>query len=394
MNITVKIFGTDSYICRPDTTWERENRDFYPPEFVGGIYYTPVIFARISKAGKFIGSKFVSRYYDGLNFGILMYPEEMLGSRTPESIGFASLLDHSSVLPFPLYLPEVLATEGNCFVLEKDGKRIVLLPGPPNELIPMFEKSIAPYLLSLDPNGPSVIYSRTVKICGLGESGVETLVTDLEALKNPTVAPYAKTGEVHLRVTARAEDEKAAKKLVKPVVKELESRFGRAVYTTKNEVTLEEAVVRLLKKNDLTAATVESCTGGLLAGRLVNVPGVSDVFKTGFVTYSNKAKRKQVGVKKETLEKYGAVSPQTAEEMAVGGAKAAGADVVVSITGIAGPDGGREEKPVGLGSMACFVCGSVWVERFQFKGSRAKIRESAVAAALTLMRRGILEVFG
>ena len=279
-------------------------------------------------------------------------------------------------------------------ILEKDGKRIVLLPGPPNELIPMFEKSIAPYLLSLDPNGPSVIYSRTVKICGLGESGVETLVTDLEALKNPTVAPYAKTGEVHLRVTARAEDEKAAKKLVKPVVKELESRFGRAVYTTKNEVTLEEAVVRLLKKNDLTAATVESCTGGLLAGRLVNVPGVSDVFKTGFVTYSNKAKRKQVGVKKETLEKYGAVSPQTAEEMAVGGAKAAGADVVVSITGIAGPDGGSEEKPVGLVYMACFVCGSVWVERFQFKGSRAKIRESAVAAALTLMRRGILEVFG
>ena len=124
MNITVKIFGTDSFICRPDTTWERENRDFYPPEFVGGIYYTPVIFARISKAGKFIGSRFVSRYYDGLNFGILMYPEEMLGSRTPESIGFASLLDHSSILPFPLYLPEVLATEGNCFILEKDGKNL------------------------------------------------------------------------------------------------------------------------------------------------------------------------------------------------------------------------------------------------------------------------------
>ncbi len=278
-------------------------------------------------------------------------------------------------------------------ILEKDGKRIVLLPGPPNELIPMFEKSIAPYLLSLDPNGPAVIYSRTVKICGLGESGVEALITDLEALQNPTVAPYAKTGEVHLRVTARAEDEKAARKLVKPVVKELERRFGRAVYTTKNDVTLEDAVVRLLKKNDLTAATVESCTAGLLAGRLVNVPGVSDVFKTGLITYSNKAKRRLAGVKKETLEKYGAVSPQTAQEMAVGGAKAAGADVAVSITGIAGPDGGSEEKPVGLVYMACFVCGNVWVEEFRFKGSRAKIRESSVAAALTLMRRCILEVF-
>ena len=279
-------------------------------------------------------------------------------------------------------------------ILEKDGKRIILLPGPPNELIPMFEKKIAPYLLSLDPDGPSVIYSRTVKICGLGESGVETMITDLEALTNPTVAPYAKTGEVHLRVTARAAEEKEAKKLVKPVVKELERRFGRSVYTTKNEVTLEEAVVKLLKKHDLTASTVESCTGGLAAGRLVNVPGVSDVFKAGFITYSNKAKRKFVGVKKETLERYGAVSPETAREMAVGAAKASGADVALSVTGIAGPDGGSEEKPVGLVYMACFVCGNVWVERFQFKGNRAKIRESSVAAALTLMRSCILEVFG
>ena len=279
-------------------------------------------------------------------------------------------------------------------ILEKDGKRIILLPGPPNELIPMFEKKIAPYLLSLDPDGPSVIYSRTVKICGLGESGVETMITDLEALTNPTVAPYAKTGEVHLRVTARAAEEKEAKKLVKPVVKELERRFGRSVYTTKNEVTLEEAVVKLLKKHDLTASTVESCTGGLAAGRLVNVPGVSDVFKAGFITYSNKAKRKLVGVKKETLERYWAVSPETAREMAVGAAKASGADVALSVTGIAGPDGGSEEKPVGLVYMACFVCGNVWVERFQFKGNRAKIRESSVAAALTLMRSCILEVFG
>ena len=279
-------------------------------------------------------------------------------------------------------------------ILEKDGKRIILLPGPPNELIPMFEKKIAPYLLSLDPDGPSVIYSRTVKICGLGESGVEAMITDLEALSNPTVAPYAKTGEVHLRVTARAAEEKEAKKLVKPVVKELERRFGRSVYTTKNEVTLEDAVVKLLKKHSLTVSTVESCTGGLAAGRLVNVPGVSDVFKTGFITYSNKAKRKLVGVKKETLERYGAVSPETAREMALGAAKASGADVTVSVTGIAGPDGGSEEKPVGLVYMACFVCGNVWVERFQFKGNRAKVREASVAAALTLMRGCILEVFG
>ena len=275
-------------------------------------------------------------------------------------------------------------------ILEKDGKRIILLPGPPNELIPMFEKKIAPYLLSLDPDGPSVIYSRTVKICGLGESGVETMITDLEALTNPTVAPYAKTGEVHLRVTARAAEEKEAKKLVKPVVKELERRFGRSVYTTKNEVTLEEAVVKLLKKHDLTVSTVESCTGGLAAGRLVNVPGVSDVFKAGFITYSNKAKRKVLDVSKATLKKYGAVSEQTAKEMAKGGVFASDSDICVAVTGFAGPEDTKEE-PKGLAYISCYIGNEVVVREFHFTGNRMKIREQAVVRALDLLRRCILE---
>ncbi len=273
-------------------------------------------------------------------------------------------------------------------ILEKDGKRAILLPGPPNELIPMFEERVRPYLQRLEPG---ILYSRTVKICGIGESRAAAMVQDLiDTQTNPTIAPYAKTGEVHLRVTARAEREKEAKNLVKPVVKELEKRFGQDVYTTKEEVTLEQAVVELLLKRKMTVCTIESCTGGMLASRLINVPGVSETFRAGYITYSNRAKQKVAGVKKKTLEKYGAVSPQTAEEMARGAAKAAHADATVSVTGIAGPDGGSREKPVGLVYIGCHVGDRTVVQEYRFVGNRGKIRESAVSAALTLLRRCIL----
>ena len=273
--------------------------------------------------------------------------------------------------------------------LEKDGKRAILLPGPPGELKPLFEKKAAPYLQKLQPE---VILSQMVKICGYGESQVEDKLLDLiDGQTNPTIATYAKTGEVHLRITARAQEAEQAKKLLKPVVKEIKSRFQEAVYSTKEEETLEETVVRLLEKYDLTAATAESCTGGLLAGRIINVPGASEVFKEGFITYSNKAKRKRLDVGKSTLKKYGAVSEQTAREMATGGAFAADADVCVSVTGIAGPDGGTEEKPVGLVYMACYLKDKVSVECWNFKGNREKVREQAVEKALDLLRRSILQ---
>lgn len=276
-------------------------------------------------------------------------------------------------------------------ILEKNGKRVILLPGPPNELLPMFEKSVKPYLDALEPG---IIYSRTVKICGMGESKVETMIRDLiDGQTNPTIATYAKTGEVHLRVTARAEDEKQAKQLVKPVVKELKNRFGTAVYTTEENVTLERAVVDLLLANQLTVSTIESCTGGMLSARLINIPGVSEVFKSGFITYSNKAKRKVVGVKKSSLHKYGAVSEQVAYEMATGAAAVTKSDVMVSVTGIAGPDGGSAEKPVGLVYIGCCVKGKTTVKKYNFMGNRAKIREASVSAALALMRQCILEYF-
>lgn len=272
--------------------------------------------------------------------------------------------------------------------VEKDGKTAILLPGPPGELYPMVENQVCPYLQN---KNSEVILSQMIKICGYGESKVEEMILDLiDSQTNPTLATYAKLKEVHLRVTARAASEEEAKKLLKPVVKEIKKRFGDAVYTTDENETLQDAVVKLLKKHELTVTTAESCTGGLLAGTLVSVPGVSDVFKEGFVTYSNKAKRRLLDVSKSTLKKYGAVSPQTAKEMAKGGVFATDADVCIAITGLAGPDGATPEKPVGLVYIACYMNDKVQVEEFRFKGNRQKVREQSVVQALDLLRRSIL----
>lgn len=276
-------------------------------------------------------------------------------------------------------------------IMELEKARVVLLPGPPGELCPMFEKSVAPYLAGLTDK---VICSQTVKICGVGESRAETMARDLiDAQTNPTIATYAKTGEVHIRVTAAAADQKAAMKLIKPVVKELKSRFGNDIYSTEEDITLERAVIDLLRANNLTVTCAESCTGGLLSGRLINVPGASEVYKAGLITYSNKAKRRFLGVKKSTLQKHGAVSAQTAEEMAKGAALLLKADAVAAVTGLAGPDGGTEETPVGLVYIACSVKGKITVKKYRFSGSRGKVRESAVSAALSLLRSCVLEYF-
>lgn len=273
-------------------------------------------------------------------------------------------------------------------IMEENGKSVILLPGPPGELKPMFERDIFPYLNKLQPE---TIYSVMVKLCGVGESMAETKIQDLiNSQTNPTIATYAKTGEVHLRVTAKASDEKEAKKLVKPVVKELKARFGNAVYTTEEHVTLEESVIQMLKERELTLTTAESLTGGMVAARITNVPGASEVFKQGIVTYSNRAKRKLLDVKKSTLKEYGAVSEKTAKEMAKNGAFITGADVCISLTGIAGP-GTEEDKPVGLVYMACSYNNKITVREYHFKGERAKIRENAVVKALTLLRECILE---
>ena len=262
-------------------------------------------------------------------------------------------------------------------------------PGLIMEMVPMFEESVYPYLRKKQPE---IIYSRMVKICGIGESQVAEEIQDLiEKQTNPTIAPYAKTGEVHLRITAKAEDEKKCKEMIKPIVHELKKRFGKDVFATKEEKTLEEAVVDLLKEKNMTLSLAESCTGGAVAARIVNVPGASEALMCGFVTYTNRAKRKCLGVKKSTLKNEGAVSAKCAKEMAKGGAKAAETDVCLSVTGLAGPGGGTEETPVGTVFMGCCCAGKTTTREFHFTGNRSRIRGQAVAQALTFIRDSLLE---
>lgn len=277
-------------------------------------------------------------------------------------------------------------------IVEKDGGCVILLPGPPNELKPLFEHQVIPYLKM---QSPQTICSAMVKLCGVGESRAETMIKDMiDSQTNPTIATYAKTAECDIRVTAKADSEAEAMELIQPTVEELFRRFGDNIYTTHEEETLEQAVVKLLKKAGLTVTTAESCTGGLVAARLINVSGVSEVIKSGFITYCDEAKHHILGVPSELLEKYTAVSEQVAEAMAIGGARAAGADACLSVTGIAGPDGGTEEKPVGLVYIGCHLKERTVVREFRMRGNREKIRDQAVVQALDLLRRQLIADMG
>lgn len=272
-------------------------------------------------------------------------------------------------------------------IIEKDGHYTILLPGPPTELIPMFNEQVKPYLAGLSNE---VLYSVTIKECGIGESMLETKLLDLiDAQTNPTIATYAKMGCCEVRVTARAENEEAARELLKPTVKDIKNRLGDAVYTLDDNVNLEDAVIKLLKKYDLKISVAESCTGGLVAAKLVNVSGASQVFTHGFITYSNKAKRKVLDVNRDTLKKYSAVSKEVAKEMAKGCLVTADSDVAVAVTGYAGPEDTKDE-PKGLVYIACAVKDKVIVQKYNFNGSRAKIRESAAIKALDMVRTSVI----
>lgn len=269
-------------------------------------------------------------------------------------------------------------------IIEENNKIMIILPGPPREMKPMFEETVRPYL---QKKSDSILVSKMIKILGIGESAVAETVKDLmDAQTNPTIAPYAKEVGVMLRVTAKAENKEEALSLIAPIEDEIKRRLGDNVYATE-DISIEDVVAKLLIERKLTIATAESCTGGMIAGTLINYPGISEVFLEGAVTYSNEAKHKRLGVKNETLDKYGAVSEETAREMAIGIANAAGTDVSIVTTGIAGPDGGSEEKPVGLVYIGVYVKGQVTVERHVFNGNRSRIRLQATITGLDMLRR-------
>lgn len=273
-------------------------------------------------------------------------------------------------------------------ILEKNNKYIVILPGPPREMKPMYLNHVKPYLIK---KGDGIIESKVVRVLGIGESmAAEKLKKFIENGVNPTVAPYAKEEDVIFRITAKAETQKEALRLIEPVKNQIEEILGQDVYGEGEETTIEMVVGELLIKNNLKISIAESCTGGMIASRLVSVSGISDVFLEGAVTYANEAKVRTLNVKEETLKKYGAVSEETAREMAEGMAKRTGSDIAVVTTGIAGPGGGSKEKPVGLVYIGLYYKGEVYVYKNVFNGNRQKVRTKATVTALDMVRRKIL----
>lgn len=273
-------------------------------------------------------------------------------------------------------------------IIEEKNKIMIILPGPPKEMKPMFEEIVRPYL---QKKSDSILVSRVVKILGVGESAVADELKDImDAQTNPTIAPYAKEVGVMLRITAKAKTQEEALNLIKPVEEEIKNRLGENVYATE-DINLEDVVAELLIEKKLTISTAESCTGGMIAATLINYPGISEVLLEGAVTYSNEAKHKRLGVKNETLEKYGAVSEETAREMAIGIAKTANTDVSIVTTGIAGPGGGTEEKPVGLVYIGVYVQGEVIVKRCIFNGNRSRVRLQATTTGLDILRRILIK---
>ena len=266
-------------------------------------------------------------------------------------------------------------------IVETGGKAIVVLPGPPNEMQSLFETQVKPYL---ETKSESAIASRVLRIIGMGESSVEHAIRDIIGSQtNPTVAPYATFGEVTLRITAKCRKGEDPAPLLDGTESRIRSILGEYVYAV-DAPGMEHVVAGLLMRSNKRLAVAESCTGGMVASALVKVPGISAALTEGVVAYSDEAKVRRLGVRRETLEKFGAVSAETAKEMAAG--LLGGADVALSVTGIAGPGGGSGDKPVGLVFVAVGDRDGLEVKRFNFWGARERIRTLTTLNALNMLR--------
>lgn len=283
--------------------------------------------------------------------------------------------------------PNDRGTAPGC-AFQAEGKHVLMLPGPPSECMDMFEKQAVPYLSALSEG---VIVSHTLKIFGMGESKLESLLRErMNALTNPTLAPYAKEGECELRVTAKAEDKGKAEALIAPVEEELRALLGDLVYGV-DVPNLETVVLELLKEKNKTLGTAESCTGGLIAKRLTDIPGASQVFRGGVVSYCNQVKAAALGVPEKLLEKHGAVSQPVAGAMAQGARKALGCDLALAATGVAGPGNDERDNPAGLVYVALSAPGVTHVRTVTLSGaSRERVRITAAHHALDLARRYLL----
>lgn len=267
--------------------------------------------------------------------------------------------------------------------MEKDGKCLVMLPGPPREMKPMFESAALPYIMKYSQR---VLVSSNINILGIGESAVESMLSDIMKNSiNPSVAPYVNDGEVRVRISCSAKSQNEANEKILPLVQKIKDALGDYVYDI-DSPSIQSSLVKILGQKNLKIATAESCTGGLLSQLITDVPGASEVFGFGFCTYANEAKMQLLGVSDNTLKEFGAVSENTACEMARGVKKVSGADIAISITGIAGPDGGTNEKPVGLVYLGVALKDKVYAKKLLLarhnSPSRSYIRTLAVKNAL------------
>jgi len=275
-------------------------------------------------------------------------------------------------------------------IIEGNNKIFIILPGPPIELNYMFEHQVKPYLHRISKD---IIFSRVLRIFGIGESTVEDILKDLiQDQNNPTIAPYAGYGEVTIRLTAKCHKEENPLDFIEPVEKEIRKRLQNAIYGIDDD-TLESVVGNLLIEKGFSVSLAESCTGGMIASKLTNVPGISQSFIEGAVVYSNDAKIRRLGVSPCTLDRYGAVSAETAKEMAEGIRLASGTDISLSVTGIAGPGGGTSTKPVGLVYIGVAMKGKdTVVHKLQLAGSRERIRSMSCLHGLNYLRLALLNV--
>ena len=283
-------------------------------------------------------------------------------------------------------LPNDAGTAPGC-VFVKDGKIVVCLPGPPREMTKMFEDSVVPYLHTLTNE---VIYSDMVRVFGPGESQLETMLEGLiTGQTDPTLATYAKEGECSVRITSKRGTMEEAKAAVEEMAEKVTAILGDTIFSYHDE-DLKDVVAKKLIDRGITISCAESCTGGLFAGTLIGVEGISAVFERGLVTYSNRAKVEELGVKEETLERFGAVSEETAREMTAGLKKKTGSRVCISVTGIAGPDGGTPEKPVGLVYICVDFDGKTECREIRVRPvSRNWIRNYTMLMMMDMVRRAI-----
>lgn len=268
-------------------------------------------------------------------------------------------------------------------IVKSNNKTFIVLPGPPYELEPMFNNYVMPHLETLTGQK---IFSKVIKLYGIGESSMETRIIDLlENQSNPTIAPLAKYGEVTLRLTAKCKDGEDPEDYFYPIETELGKRFKENIYGY-NDDTLNSVVVDLMLEQGIKLSIAESCTGGLIAKYITDISGSSNCFEESFITYSNESKIKNLRVKKETIDKYGAVSYQTAYEMVKGLVEITDSNVGIAVTGIAGPSGGSVTKPVGLVYIAVAMNGCIEVKEFKFSGDRFRVRDYTAKNALNWLR--------